>query len=352
MKQLDGRKLSHKTLEEIRLRTVKMVKQGLSPEVAAKNLGFHRSTIYKWLSAYNGKGKKALLSKPLPGRPSVLNSLQVSWLCKVLSSDPRQMKFDFCLWTRDRVIEAVKKKFGIKLGKTTVTDLLKRLGFTFQRPATRFNKQDPVIVESWMKSDFPKIKKEAKKIRASIYFGDEAGVSLNYPIGKTIGKKGKTPIVKKTSKRGRVNMISAINTKGYCKFMTVEKTVNDIIFIEFLERLTKDSNNPIFLILDNHPIHKSSKVNKFIEDINSKSKTNPEGAIKLKLFFLPPYSPELNPDELVWNHVKNNGISRNPANSLSELKSKVQSKLHQLQKMPEKIKSFFKTSTTSYILAD
>ena len=114
MKQLDGRKLSRKTQEELRLRTVKMVKNGLSPEVAAKNLGFHRSTIYSWLKAYDNKGKKALYSTKPTGRPNKLNSSQIKWLYKAVSSDPRQLKFEFYLWTRDRVILAIKQKFGIK----------------------------------------------------------------------------------------------------------------------------------------------------------------------------------------------------------------------------------------------
>lgn len=353
MKQLDGRKLSRKTQEEIRIRTVKMVKKGLSPEVAAKNLGFHRSTIYSWLKAYDMKGKKALYLKKASGRPSILSSSQTNWLCKALSSDPRQLKFEFYLWTRSRVIFAIERKFNIRLGKTTVTKLLKRLGFTFQKPATRFDKQDPVIVEKWLEEDYPSIKKEAKEVGATIYFGDEAGVSLNYPIGKTIGKKGNTPIVKQTSRRGRVNMISAISSQGQCKFMTVEENVavNDIVFISFLEKLIKDSKTPIFLILDNHPIHKSGKVKAFLEKINSKSKLNPDGNEILKIFFLPKYSPELNPDELVWNHVKNYGLSRDPVFSAKDLKLRVQSKLHQLQKMPEKVKSFFRTATTAYTLA-
>jgi len=209
--------------------------------------------------------------------------------------------------------------------------------------------------------DYKNIRAEAREAGADVYFGDEAGVNLNYKIAKTIGEKGVTPIIKRTSKRGKINMISAVSHNGECKFMLTEKNVNDQIFITFLQRLVKDSEGkskakikpikPVFLILDNHPIHKSKKMQKFVESVNSKSEANPKGKLRLKLFFLPPYSPELNPDELVWNQVKNHGISRTLISSTKQLKSSVASKLYQLQKLPEKVKSFFQTSTTSYAAA-
>jgi len=362
MNKLDGRKISHATLEEVRIRTVSMVRKGLSPEVAAKNLGFNRSTIYAWLKAYSERGgRRALKLKPVPGRPSRLNGRQISWICKALTSDKIQLQFEVCLWTRDRLRVVIKKKFKVSLGKTATGDLLRKLGFTFQKPTTRFLQQDPIIVKKWLEVDYKNIRAEAREAGADVYFGDEAGVNLNYKIAKTIGEKGVTPIIKRTSKRGKINMISAVSHNGECKFMLTEKNVNDQIFITFLQRLVKDSEGkskakikpikPVFLILDNHPIHKSKKMQKFVESVNSKSEANPKGKLRLKLFFLPPYSPELNPDELVWNHVKNHGISRTLISSTKQLKSSVASKLHQLQKLPEKVKSFFQTSTTRYAAA-
>lgn len=262
------------------------------------------------------------------------------------------------MWTRDRLRAVIKKKFGVTLGRTATGELLQKLGFTFQKPSVRFSQQDPVIVKQWLEADYRKIRAEAREVGAELYFGDEAGVNRNYKIGKTIGKKGETPLVKRTSKRGKINMISAVSHNGGCKFMLTKKNVNDQVFIGFLQRLVKDSQGkskarikPVFLILDNHPIHKSKKVQTFLESVNSKSETNPKGNLKLKLFFLPPYSPKLNPDELVWSHVKHHGLSRTLISSTKQLKSSVASKLHQLQKIPKKVKSFFQTSTTSYAAA-
>lgn len=342
MLKIDGRTLSHKTLEELRIRTVKQVEAGAHPEELSKSLGLNRSTIYKWIQRKADGGDEGLKAKPISGRPGRLNDKHLKWLCKVLiDKTPQQFKLPFALWTRDQIIEVVKRKFGIKLSKTGLSRVLEKLGFTFQKPTVRYKQQDPIIVGKWVTSDFPKIQAEAKERDADIYFGDEASVSSTYSLGKTIGKRGVTPVVQRTTKRFRVNMLSAVTAKGQCRFMVTEQSGTAAVFVTFLKRLLVGADNPIFLILDNHPIHKSKLVQNFVE----KNKD------KLKLFFLPPYSPELNPDELVWNDVKNHGLSRHLVDNLETLKKLVYSRLFELQKKTTKVASFFKTPTTSYAAA-
>ena len=342
MKSQDGRKLSHKTLEELRIRTVARVKAGESPEVLAKALGLHRSTIYGWLLKYAKGGGKALKAKPVPGRPSKIESKHLKWISDTLKTKtPKQLKLPFALWTRDQLITAFDRKFGMKMSRSTVTRILDKLGFSFQKPAERFQQQDPVIVKKWLEEEFPKIKAEAQEKKAEIYFGDEAGACSKHPLNKTIGIKGKTPIIKRTGKRFKVNMISAISQKGACRFMVTKSTVNSAVFLEFLKRLVDGAERPIFLVLDNHPIHKTEQVKEFVESTQG----------MLKIFYLPPYSPELNPDELVWNDVKNHGLSRTLLSDEKALKSAVLARLHSLQKLPEKVMSFFRTQTTSYAAA-
>ena len=340
--KLDGRKLSHKTLEELRIRTAKQVEGGESPEVLAKALGLNRSTVYKWVSNYASGGEKALIAKPISGRPSKLSAKHTLWIAKILiDKRPDQLKLPFALWTRDQIIQAVYNKFKIKVGRSIITRTLQKLGYTFQKPTVRFKQQDPIIVHKWLSKDYKKIKEEALKVDADIYFGDEAGVSSSYPLGKTVEKKGITPVIQRTTKRFRLNMLSAITAQGKCRFMVTKNSVNTDVFIEFLSRLIKGAERPIFLILDNHPIHKTKKVAEFLNKQNG----------RLKLFFLPPYSPELNPDELVWNDVKNHGLSKHLIDDLDSLSNKVSSRLHSLQKQVKKVASFFKTPTTAYAAA-
>ena len=342
MKAQDGRKLSRSTLEELRIRTVSRVRSGESPEVLAKALSLHRSTIYGWLLKYQKGGHKALKAKPAPGRPPKIASLHLKWISDTLKNKtPKQLKLPFSLWTRDQLIKAFEMKFGIKMSRTNVSRILVKLGFSFQRPAERFYQQDPVIVKQWLEEDFPKIKAEAQKKKAEIYFGDESGICSRHPLNKTIGIKGKTPLVTRTAKRFKTNMISAISQRGACRFMVTESNVSSTVFLEFLKRLVDGASHPIFLILDNHPMHKTARVKEFVESTNG----------MLKIFYLPPYSPELNPDELVWNDVKNHGLSRTLIPNAKALKSAVLARLHSLQKLPNKVMSFFHTPTTSYAAA-
>lgn len=340
-KKEDGRKLDHKTLEEIRIRAVKQVQKGESPEAVIKTLGFSRQCIYMWLAAYRSGGWNALRSSKGTGRPKTLDSKQIKYIYKVVTNkNPIQLKFAFALWTREMVQELIKKKFQIKLSKTSVGRLLKQLGLSVQRPLNRAYEQNEDLVKTWLKEEFPKIQKLAKRKNAEIFFGDESGVRSDFHSGSTWAIKGQTPTVTRTGKRYSLNMISAISSRGLLRFMLVDSRVDSKVFITFLKRLIHGQKRKIFLILDNHPVHKSSSIKKFVEANNS----------SLKIFYLPPYSPELNPDECVWNDVKNGTVGRCSIKSKSDLKAIIISRLKHLQKTPQKIMNFFKTPTTRYIL--
>lgn len=170
-----------------------------------------------------------------------------------------------------------------------------------------------------------------------IFFADEAGIRSDHHRGTTWAPSGKTPVVKATGARFGLNLLSAVNAKGHFRFMTVAGTVNAGVFREFLQRLISGMTQKIFLIVDGHPTHKARLVQKFVTD-NSE---------RIELFFLPPYSPELNPDELVWNNVKARVAKAAPMTK-QELITKVQAALRRLLKMPELVASFFRTPSCAY----
>ena len=256
----------------------------------------------------------------------------------MITKDPQQLKFPFALWTRKRVQQAIKEKYGISLSITSVGRLMAQLGLSPQRPIRKAYEQNPSLVKKWLKREFPKIKKLAKEEKATIYFGDEAGLRSDYHSGTTWSIKGQTPEVKRTGKRFSLNMISAISSKGHMKFMTVRGRVNGDVFIGFLKRLLVEDKGPVYLIVDGHPVHKSKKVKEFINLT--------EGA--LKLFYLPPYSPDLNPDELVWNHLKYHCIGKLFIKTKPELQTRVLSYLKSLQKKPHIIRGFFQKPSLKY----
>lgn len=335
----DGRKLSRSALEGIRIRAVQQVQAGESPEAVIKVLGFNPRRIYEWLALYRAGGWDALKSKKAPGRAKKLSGPQLKWIYKtVTTKNPLQLKFEFALWTRPMIAVLIRKKYGVKLSLASVGRLLSQLGLTCQKPLVRAFQQNPRLVKQWLTLEYPKIKRQAKREKAEIFFGDESGIRSDFHSGTTWGKSGETPVIRATGQRFHLNMISAISPRGAIRFMTTKSGVNASVFIAFLKRLIQGASGPVFLIVDGHPSHRAKKVKAFIEGLSG----------KLRLFFLPPYSPELNPDELVWNDVKNNGVGRKIICNPSDLERAVHSRLRLLQKNTDRVRSLFQEKNVQY----
>lgn len=339
MKKHDARKLDHKTLEAIRVRAVQQVQSGESPEVVIRAVGFSRACIYTWLAAYRAGGWEALKAKELYGRPRRLNGAQLRWIYQtVTSKNPLQLQFPFALWTRAMVRTLIWRKFRIRLSLASVGRLLGQLGLSCQRPLKRAFEHNPSLARRWVEQDYPRIRAWAKREGAEIFFGDESGVRSDFHAGTTGAPRGKTPVVEQTGQRFSLNMISAITPRGQLRFMVTPKRIGTTVFAEFLWRLVHGWKRPIFLIVDGHPTHKAKRVKAFVERMQG----------KLRLFYLPPYSPELNPDEYVWNDVKSNGVGRSIIAEVRGLRSAVASRLRYLQKNPQHVRTFFQSETTKY----
>jgi transposase len=341
MKVLDARKLDHSTLEAIRIRAVTQVEAGENPEDVINALGFSRSCIYTWLSLYREGGIEALKAKKLDGRPPKLSGKQIKKLYGyVVDKTPLQYKFAFALWTCALIRELIRTKFGVHLSEVSVGRLLKKLGLSPQRPLFRAYQQDPMKVERYLKEEFPKIKKRAKQRGARVFFGDEASIRSDYHSGTTWAPVGETPIIRTTGARFKMNMISAISSRGELRFMLSEKGLTADLFIEFLKQLIHGVEYPVFLILDGHPVHKSLKVRKFVELMHG----------KIELYYLPGYSPELNPDETVWAFVKHHSVGKQVITGPDQFKSLILGSLRKLQKLPSVIKSFFEAKDIQYAM--
>src|SRR5258707_13510961 len=213
----NGRKLDHKTLEEIRRMAVQRVWNGEKPSVVIASYGFSRQIIYKWLREARGKGRglRALISRKGTGRPRTLPPKQEQQLFRWINGkDPRQHGFDFGMWTRLIVRKLIADKFEANLGVTAVGKLLAKLGLTPQKPLKRAYERDPVAIEAWKHDIYPAIAKRAKKRGAEIYFWDESGFRADAVQGQTWGVKGRTPIVAVPGTRQSVSAASAVNAKG------------------------------------------------------------------------------------------------------------------------------------------
>lgn len=339
MKKNDARRLDHKTLTELRKRAVSSVQEGQSPETVARALSIHRVTIYGWLARYRNGGWGSLEASKRGGRPPKLDGKALRWLYRTVTmKNPLQLKFTYALWTAKMIGEVIYTRFGVKLSKASVCRLLTQMGLSPQRPVWRAYQQKPEEVQRWLKQEYPRIRTMARRMKAQIFFGDEAGVRSDHHAGTTWAVKGRTPVVSSTGARFGLNMISAVSAQGEFRFMIVKGHVGAQQFIDFIKRLIHGSTRMIFLIVDGHPAHKARKVGKFIETIRD----------RFRLFFLPPYSPELNPDERVWNDLKNNAVGRRVITEPAALHSAVISHLRFIQKSPDRVRGYFNNETTQY----
>jgi transposase len=342
MRDDDGRKLDHKTLEQLRIRAVGQIEQGAHPEDVAAGLGMTRAAVDGWLAKYREGGLAALKARPVPGRPPKLSGAQLQRIYTlVVGNDPRQLQFMFAMWTRAMVRELIGREFGVRLSEVSVGRLLRKLGLSPQRPLYRAYQQNPEAVARWKAETYPQLRAQAAEVGATIYFADEAGVRSDYHAGTTWAPVGRTPVVASTGYRYAVNLISAVSAKGKLRFAAYDGNLNGKMFIDFCRRLLHDSPGPVFLVLDGHPVHRSNAVKQFAASTGG----------RLRLCFLPGYAPELNPDEWVWKHVKHDRIGRAGVSGPEDLKAKALAALHRLQKLPHLVQGFFRDPGLRYITA-
>jgi len=338
----DARKISTEEQHLLRKLAVQRVFDGETAAEVTRSFGLGARTIYVWLKTARDKGMDALAPKARSGRNRKLSSLEEQevkyW---IIGHDPRQFGFDFGLWTRQIVSSLIEEKLGVHMGLTSVGDLLHRLGLTPQKPLRRAYERDEKAVQAWVDTVYPKVKKHAKTRGAEIFWLDEASIRSDDPLQRTWGEKGKTPVVKTSGQRQAINAISALSNKGGFWYHVFDGKFNAEKCIKCFKDFLKGRRTPIILIVDGHPVHKSKKVTSYIESL--------EGAIEM--VFLPPYAPDLNPDELVWNQMRNIGTSKKPLKNGESLKNRAITDLESIKRNKNLIKSFFQEATVSFAAA-
>lgn len=338
----DARSLSTEDKYLLRKIAVRRVLDGESAAEITRCYGLGAKTIFLWLRDYRENGFEGLSPTLRTGRVRKLGEIESEEVKRwIINGDPRQQGFDFGLWTRQIVADLIQSRFNITLSVTAVGKLLKRLGLTPQKPLRRAYERDEKAVEEWKRVIYPRIKKAAKKRGAEIFWLDEASVRSDDPLQRTWGLKGHTPVVQTSGQRQSINAISALSNTGAFWYHVYTGKFNAEKCIECLKNFMKYKRKPVFIIMDGHPVHKSKKVNKFVESL--------EGS--LHIFLLPPYAPDINPDELVWNQMRHMGTSKKPLKQGESLKVRAVADLEKIKADKKLIKSFFQAKTVLFAAA-
>jgi len=345
MEKTDARTLSPETQYELRKQYIRLRKRGMSNQLAAETVGISKTRASTIWQLYQKSGVDALKPKARgrkQGEHRNLTAEQEDAVKKLLiDKTPDQLKLQFALWTREAVRLAIKREFDLDLPLRTVTDYLKRWGFTPQKPTKRAYEQNDKAVQQWLDTVYPEISARAKQEKAEIHWGDETGVQSDAYNAKGFAPKGKTPVVRLNAKKSSINMISSITNQGKVRFMLYQETMTAQVFIKFLSRLIKDAKSKVFLILDNHRVHHSKLVKAWLANHTE----------QIGLFFLPSYSPELNPDEYLNGNLKQKIRSGLPARSKEDLIKKTRSFMKTLQRKSHHVQGYFRHLKVTYAAA-
>lgn len=325
---------SQEVQEATRLKVCNYLKKNLGTQKQASEIfGLSIRSVNRIWSNYKLKGSRGLISKKrgVQGGKKI-NGIQAAEVRRLIKDRmPDQLKLSFGLWTREAVQQLIHDKYGIELSRWQVGRYLKSWGYTPQKPIRKAYEQDPKRVSVWLEKEYPAIKKKAKKQNAVIYFEDEVGMRSDHQAGKSYAPKGETPIIKKTGQRFSINMVSAISNKGHVEFMILDGTFNGTVFIDFLTRLIKHKPYKIFLIVDGHSAHKTKFVKAWLEEHKQ----------RIELFFLPPYSPELNPQEYVNQDLKTNVIGKKRPINKAQMKNDVENFMTKRKNDKKQVQKYF-----------
>lgn len=326
----DGRKISREILEAYRLRAVKLRKKGYSVKEIANIFGINYFSVSHWFCRKKKYGLKSLKRRFARGAERKLQKEILFWLKKTLKDPATKWGFSVPLWNSKMLVGLLNQQKMIKLDRTTIWRYLCRMGLSYQKPEKRYKEQDKREVRKWIEEEWPKVQEWVKKNKATLYFEDESGISLSPIIGKTWAPRGKTPIMRVSGARGGVLAMSAISPTGSIRFRLEDRKVNAEVMLEFLKQIGQTHiNKKVAVVMDRAPSHTAKKIGDFI---NSQE--------QLKVFYIPPYSPELNPDEKVWRHLKSVSLKNRIAQNKSSLSRMVIGALRQMQKSPRLTQRF------------
>ena len=330
------RKLPAAAQEERRRQVIGLRQAGVTYGAIAEQVGLSRTGVFNICQRFAAEGAKGLVSKPRGRRPDEQRLLDAAQEAEVQGPirrhTPDELGLPFALWSRAAVRALIARRCGVELAVRTVGKYLARWGFTAQKPIRRAYGRDPAAVRRWLRRDYPAIVARAKRARGAIFWGDETGLRSDDVRGRSYAPRGRTPVVRVCHKRAGLSLISAVTNRGELRWMVVDGAVNAPAFIRFLERLVRDARCKIFLILDRLKAHRARLTRDWLA----------EHRAEIEVFYLPSYSPDLNPDEGVHADLKHAVPRKAPARSKQQLRRAAIGHMRRLSRMPKRIRSIFR----------
>jgi transposase len=338
---MDMRRLSPGQQEALRMRVMGALRDGMTGAEAQRVFGVSEGSIRNWRNRFDAGGVEGLESAR-PGRRAgggaKLSESQAKALMDALIVfSPEQLNLGGLLWTLRKVAVLCQRLFGVSFTEQGMGKVLRRMGFTFQRPDRRAIEANPEAMALWVQHTFPALATRAKAEDAVILFGDQVGVRSDHLSGRTWGRRGQTPTVARTGKRFSLNAMSTISPRGDMHFTVFRGRFNTPVFLEFLTRLLSQHTKKIHLVIDGHPVHRSKAVTAWVA----------ERSDRIELHFLPPYAPHLNPDELVNADLKRT-LADQVITTRDQMETSVRSFFHRVQKLPARVRSYFQAPHTMY----
>ncbi len=291
--------------------------EGLPVTDVARAYGTNRSTIHRWMKRFESNGETGLLRKAVAGRPRKLSQIDSAKLRRIVLSSAMEFGYETDFWTIRRLIQFIYDELHISLSKQTVMRRLHEAGLTYQKPEREYFELSEEERLEWVRKEIPRVRRAVRKYNAIMYFQDEANVSLTALLARTWAPRGETPKQRVTGKRAGIAALSAITKRGNLIFKLHEKRIASPEVIAFLSQmLHHHPKRHLVVVMDQAPPHTSKMTEAFIASES-----------RLHVFYLPKYSPDWNPDEKVWNHLKNEELKSHQARTKNELIELTQEKL-------------------------
>ena len=338
----DARQLSDEALQVLRLRALRGIELGYSELELAELLGVCHETISRWWTAYLADGLPALpagrTGRPL-GSGRLLSDEQAERIkARIDFHSPEEVGIPHALWTRRAVRELIRKEYHIDLAERTVGLYLHRWGYTSKRPARHARKQDPDEVGEWLLETYPAIEAQAQREGADILWADEVGVAADQHPGYGYARAGERATMEVPRPHIRVNQISAISNEGAVRFMTYQGALDAAVFLTFLTRLVAGASRKLLLIVDRLQAHKTPEIEAWVAAHRE----------QIEVFYLPAYSPELNPVEYLNNDMKGTVNEAGLPPDRPTLRGRLLDFMQRLLRIPEHVISYFLHPWTQY----